>query len=149
VLSSHILNIKVVARSSLMRVVFFLVCLCSLLLGPDKVHAATHYTQNYYTPTEPHEQALHNNYRFQHHEWPVIKSTSGNKQASEPFAEAIEEEENDENDLSAKKARQLAQSSITLPPAFVFFCLHYNFNGRPSACGYASCKYITQRVLRI
>lgn len=119
---------------SQMRVAVFFLCLCILLLkGYD------------YTHTVAHTNSIHNT-PVQH--FAVLKDTGTEK--DEEYLISDDKEDEDPNSVFGRKYRLLATYNII--PAYLFISHHLYSRSKGPLAYYgalSSCKYITQKVLRI
>ena len=129
-----------------MRVAIFFVCLCYLLLGGyNYIYTGARFDDLSYA------QELHlekNNQKFidKNKSCPAIKTASSTNDASFISQDL---EDDDTNDLFARKLKISGGSFLTLSGLFLLTYLFSRFKGPRPFYWLLSYKYITQRVLRI
>jgi hypothetical protein len=126
-----------------MRVVVFFVCLCYLLLGGyNYLYTGSH---RYAAATTLHFEKSHAKFTDKKQGYPVIKET-----AAEDAAYIIPDiEEDDTDNLSARKYKLLASYFYAFSCSFILLHLYNRFKASRPYSHLLTYKYITQRVLRI
>jgi hypothetical protein len=129
-----------------MRVTVFIICLFYLLLGGyNYVYTGAHH-KSYWS--ELHIKKNHQaKFTKKNPGSPVVKEASPDQGDAFFIAEDVEDE--DTNNLSARKYKLLARSFYTDPNTVILTHLYSRYKAPRPIHGFLSNKYITQRALRI
>lgn len=132
-----------------MRVFVFFIYLCCLMsLGYDYFHTtgALHRTMCYYQAQniEKKQQA---NAINTNQTYAFIQDIHPNKEEEFLISDNVEDE--DANDLFARKYKLLTRYYLTPSGSSGLSYFYGGFKDRPPFYSHLSCKYITQRTLRI
>lgn len=129
-----------------MRAVVFFACLCVFLAG-GREHICSVAQKNHYFSSAQHTREFkQQEFTGNSRNYSIIKDINPGKERAYLFTDNIEEE--DTNNVFARKYKLLAQSFLTLSLLVLSYLYGRSKAPRPFF-SFLSYKYITQRVLRI
>ncbi|HJU46229.1 MAG TPA: hypothetical protein VJ647_05550 [Chitinophagaceae bacterium] len=129
-----------------MRAAIFFVCLCTFLSGGREYICSIAQNSHYFSSAQHIRKSEQPEFTGNSQNYSIIKNVNPEKERTYLFTDDVEEE--DTNDVFARKYKLLVQSFLTLSLLVLSYLYGRSKAPRPFF-SFLSYKYITQRVLRI
>lgn len=131
-----------------MRPAIFFGYLCFLLLkGNNAVYTGTQHNGSCYTQAQQNEKSLQVKFTDTNEDYTTIKNRDADEQKEHMLCEDVEDE--DTNDVIARKYRLLASCDLTGANCFNLWYLHTRFKTLQPFYKLLSSTYTIKSVLRI